>query len=118
MQFMCDAPSFFFTSYGVVAQASMYLTPKWEVFGRFEYGWLDFDIATSTVQRSDLTLLTLGFNHYIDGHDLKWTTDIGIGLSQIEDFWGANSAADYRFDPENTGADPQVVFRTQLQLLF
>lgn len=111
-----DDPFFFLDGYGVVVQAGVYLTPKWEVFGRYEYSWLDFDTAFGSVERSDLGVLTVGANYYIDGHDLKWSTDIGFGVTQIEDFWGANSRAGYRTDAEE--AEPQIVFRTQLQLLF
>lgn len=110
-----DSRSFFFNGFGVQAQASMYLTQKWEVFTRFEYGWIDFDFPATSFVRSDLNLLTIGANYYIDGHDLKWTTDIGLGLSQIEDFWSSNISG-YRSESEDL--DPQVVFRTQLQLLF
>ena len=111
-----DDPIFFFNGYGVVVQAGVYLTPKWEAFGRYEYSWLDFDTSFGPIERSVLGVFTVGTNYYIDGHDMKWSTDIGFGVTQIEDFWGANSQAGYRTDAE--GAEPQIVFRTQLQLLF
>ena len=99
-----------------MVQAGVYLTQKWEVFGRYEYSWLDFDTSFGPIERSDMSVVTIGSNYYIDGHDLKWSTDIGFGLTQIEDFWGVNTLAGYRTDAE--GAEPQIVFRTQLQLLF
>ena len=96
---------------GSILHGGVYLTPKLEFFGQFEYGWWDFDGNSL----ADLTLVTFGANYYIDGHDLKWTTDIGVGISKIETPWAANIAG-YRGEPDD--AEPQVVFRTQLQLVF
>jgi hypothetical protein len=106
-----DSPFRNFNIFGVVVQGGIYVTPKVETFARFEYGWWDFQGNSL----SDLTLLTLGVNYYIDGHDLKWTTDIGFGISKIESSWDA-SIANYREEVDD--AEPQIVFRTQFQLLF
>ena len=57
----------------------------------------------------------MGGNYYFDGHDAKWSADIGFGLSQIESAWDSNIAG-WRSDA--AGSEPQVVIRTQLQLLF
>ena len=97
--------------YGFVVQGSMYVTPKTEIFSRFEFGGLDI----AALQFSKLYLVTFGTNYYLDGHDVKWTTDIGFGISQIEAIWAANFAG-YRNDL--AGAEPQIVLRTQFQLLF
>ncbi len=97
--------------YGLVIQGGAYLTPKFEAFARFEYGIFDF----AALNFGDLSLLTLGGNYYFDGHDAKWSADIGFGLSQIESAWDSNVAG-WRFDA--AGSEPQVVIRMQLQLLF
>jgi hypothetical protein len=96
--------------FGGVIQASAYVAPKAELFARWEYGWLDF-----TTDFSDLHVTTVGVNYYLDGHDLKWTTDIGVGFGPIDSTWDSNIAG-WRQDLE--GSDPQIVFRTQLQLVF
>ncbi len=107
-----DDPSFGpFHVYGVVGQAGVYFTPKFEVFTRFEWG--TFNISAAAF--SDLYLITFGANYYFDGHDIKLTTDIGFGISQIESAWNSDLAG-WRTDAE--GAEPQVVIRTQFQLLF
>ena len=104
----------------MVVQAGTYFTPKLEAFARWEYGW--WDVTGTTAQFHDLNLLTLGAAYYIDGHDLKWTTDIGFGLADVDDSWttGEDDAGfnitGWRRDPDNTW--PQVVFRTQFQLVF
>ena len=114
-----DDPFFLLNAYGIVVQGGVYFTPKLELFARVEYSWLDYNTDfASFFDRSSLTLLTLGANYYIDGHDLKWSTDIGFGLSQIEDVFSTNppSIAGYRTDAD--GVKPQIVFRSQFQLLF
>lgn len=104
---------------GIVAQAAVYVTSKTEVFIRGEYANLD-NSSGGFRDLADLNLVTAGVNYYIDGHDLKWTTDIGFGISQIEDASGATFASDLAgWRSELTGESrPQVVFRTQFQLLF
>ncbi|MHC5002710.1 MAG: hypothetical protein ACYTJ0_06270, partial [Planctomycetota bacterium] len=106
-----DTPALNISIYGFVVQGGYYILPKVEVYGRFEYGWWDFDNNTL----ADLTLFTAGFNYYIDGHDLKWTTDIGFGISKIENAWESDLAG---WRQELDGSEPQIVFRTQFQLLF
>ncbi|MBT8484651.1 MAG: hypothetical protein HKO59_10015 [Phycisphaerales bacterium] len=96
---------------GVTLEGAFYMTPKVEVFARWEYGWWRF----SNFDFSDLHAVTLGVNYYIDGHDLKWTTDIGFGVGKIDQNWEADIAG-WRQDADS--AEPQVVFRTQFQLLF
>jgi len=83
---------------------------------RGEYGQISFDVDPLVIPpQSDLNLVTAGFNYYMDGHDLKWTTDIGFGIYQIEGAW-ASDLAGWRADGD--GVYPQIVFRTQFQLLF
>lgn len=98
---------------GFVVQGGVYMTPKLEFYGRWEYGWWDF----ANADFHDLNALTLGANYYLDGHDVKWTTDIGFGISPIDQNWDS-SIAGWRQDPRGQGAEPQIVFRTQFQLLF
>ncbi|MCP3906083.1 MAG: hypothetical protein GY715_20870 [Planctomycetes bacterium] len=98
------------TVYGGVMQGSVYFAPKLEGFLRFEYGWWSADF-----QAPSLTAFTFGTNYYLDGHDLKWTTDLSVGVSVIESFWDSELAG---FRAGARGSEPQVVFRTQFQLLF
>src|SRR5690606_9902113 len=98
---------------GVVVQAGVYVTTKWEVFVRAEYGqfWGD---SGSPFDFPDLNLVTFGANYYIEGHDLKWTNDISIGISDVSIVF-ASDIAGFRAAPVD--AD-QVVFLSQFQLLF
>ncbi len=99
------------TVYGLVAQAGAYITPKFELFTRAEYGLFDIEFANF----ANLYLITFGGNYYFDGHDLKFSADIGLGISQVASDWDSDLAG-WRTD--GRGADPQVVIRTQFQLLF
>ncbi len=60
-------------------------------------------------------MLTLGANYYFDGQDVKFSADIGFGINPVETAWDSDIAG-WRIDPP--GSEPQVVIRTQLQLLF
>lgn len=108
-----DVPNFNLSVYGLVVQAGVYVTPKVEVFSRFEYGYWDIDEDTASF--SVLSVLTVGANYYLDGHDVKWTTDIGFGIDRVDTNFDSDIAG-FRNDPVE--AEPQVVFRTQFQLLF
>jgi hypothetical protein len=106
-----DHPTFdIFNVYGVVLQGGTYFTEKLEGFARLEYGHISSDFVFD-----DIWALTLGGNYYFDGQDLKLSADIGVGLTQINVAWDSDIAG-WRSDAP--GAEPQVVFRTQLQLLF
>jgi hypothetical protein len=99
---------------GLVGQAGVYVAPKWEVFVRGEYLQLEVTASTQQFNFPDLGIITGGVNYYIEGHDVKWTTDIGISLTEVSAIF-ASDVTGWRADTANEG---EVVFRTQLQLLF
>jgi hypothetical protein len=91
--------------------------PKVELFGRYEFAMIDgFNetaIGNAALRNPDpLNLLTAGVNWYIDGQDLKWTTDLGWAITEVHP-WFADINAGWR----PSGSD-EIVFRTQLQLMF
>lgn len=103
-----------FNFYGLVLQGGYYITPKWEVFARGEWGIADS--KEDLLQNSnDLAIVTFGTNYYFDGHGAKWTTDIGFALNEISGEWDFDITG-YRI--QGTDSKPQIVFRTQFQLLF
>ena len=100
-------------------QGAVYLMPKVELFGRYEFayvtGYDSAEVAATNDQLTDLNsmnLLTAGVNWYIDGQDLKWTTDLGWSISDFHP-WFADINAGWRPSRAN-----EIVFRTQLQLMF
>ena len=94
---------------GFVVQGGLFFNDDWEGFLRYEWG--DYD----TVGVEDLSLLTIGVNRYWAKHGLKWSTDVGFGLNEVASEWSTSSAG---WQADATDKDGQIVFRTQLQLLF
>ncbi len=99
-------------TWGIVVQGGAFFSSKFEAFGRFEFGNLDFDFFLPI---TDLMLFTVGGNYYFDGHDVKLTADIGVGINIVDFGWDSDLAG-WRLD--STGAEPQVVSRIQFQMLF
>jgi len=109
-------------AYGIVVQPAIYFLPKWEWFTRYEYGYIDMQnsgsiqLANSSLAelgfQTPYSVITTGVNWYIDGQDLKWTTDIGFTTGDVGWAW-QNLPAGWRV----SGTD-QFVMRTQLQLAF
>lgn len=121
--FYIDQPTRNINVYGVVGQGGFYVTPKIELFARYEFGKFSTNATDVPDEfKMPLHLLTAGFTYYIDGHDVKWTTDIGIGLKRVERGWtrlpnpGQASITGWR--QEGRRGPHQILFRTQFQLLF
>lgn len=95
--------------YAFVVQGGVFLGDDWEGFLRYEYG--DFD----TTGVEDLSVITLGVNRYWAKHNLKWTTDLGFGLNEVAGSWASTSSG---WQTDALDQDGQIVFRTQMQLLF
>jgi len=94
--------------FGAVVQGGVFITDKTELFGQYQWGDTDGDF-------DDLSVVTVGVNHFIEGHDLKLTFDVGYGFNPVEGAWASGGAGWRKDEPEQDG---QVVARTQLQLLF
>ncbi len=95
--------------FGIVVQGGFFVTDDWELFGRYE--WYDFDAPGI----ADLSVVTVGVNRYFAKHALKWSTDVGYGINEVDPVFASTSAG-WRGDA--AGADGQIVVRSQLQLLF
>jgi hypothetical protein len=96
---------------------SVYVMPKVEMFGRYEFAYIagvndSAVVNPALVDPDPLNLFTLGVNWYLDGQDLKWTTDLGWSITDLSP-WYADVNAGWRPSRAN-----EIVFRTQLQLMF
>ena len=110
-------------AYGFTFQPAMYVDPKVEVFSRYEYAnWSASDsevLTTKSVslpglsQQGPLSILTVGVNWYLDGQDLKWTTDVGTTIGSPVGGSYIDTASGWR-----GSAEGEMVFRTRLQLIF
>ncbi len=109
---------------GWVIQGGIYLTPKWEVFARYEGGYADIRDSDTNDRfpTNDLSILTVGVNNYIDGQDVRWTIDCGVSFAEVSPYWAnnqsyVNAPTGWLSDDAGSGK-PQVLLRTQFQLLF
>jgi hypothetical protein len=115
-------------SYGVVVQGGYFITDAIELFARWE--WMstadgdnnaatDFVYANSANNAFVNNIGTIGGNWYIS-KNVKFTTDFGVSWNPVvfqQGLFGQNIAgADYRTEGSSGGG--QLVFRSQLQLLF
>ncbi len=108
---------------GVLIRGGVFVTDDLEIYGQYE--WADSDIAGL----SDLSVVTVGVTKYWAKHQLKWQTDVGIGLDAVMAGaainggsmapWltaGGLNGAGWRADA--AGMNNQITVRTQIQLLF
>jgi len=94
---------------GFFLRGGWFFTEEWELYGLYE--WADLDTAGI----DELSVITVGVARYWNKHNLKWQTDIGFGLNEINASF-ANDGAGWRAD--SAGEDGQIVFRSQFQLVF
>ena len=109
--------------WGIVLGGGWYWTEDWELFGRYE--WSDRGALGTAGNPDNINILTFGVNKYFAGHNAKWTTDIGIGLTTLDGLAGTSTGAaiapvtGWRQDNAGTtNDDGQILIRTQLQILF
>ena len=106
---------------GLIVQGSVYLSEKWEVYGRYQF----LDPLTSPQTRvpsqidsvpatfSSLNALSVGANWYLDGQDLRWTFELGYAFNQV-----TSTAATPGTGFRPTVSGYEFVLMTQLQLQF
>jgi hypothetical protein len=94
-------------AWGFLLQGGYMFMETWEGFGRFEY--IEPDSAATT----EASIVTAGVTKYFEGHNAKWTTDVGFALDEIAATAGVTG---WRLD--TPGSDGQFVVRTQLQIAF
>lgn len=111
---------------GVIGQASMYVTPKWEIYGRYQYidpittpelGRLrepDGTVISPRPSFSPLSIFTVGANWYLDGQDLRWGFQIGYSINEITEISATNNNG---FRPLGDATNEFVIL-TQFQMQF
>ena len=95
--------------FGYVFQGSIYTNAMTEVFMRMEGGG-----PKQELYGDDIQILTSGVNWYLDGQNLKITTDFGWSFAKISRQM-RNQMVGWR---GSEGLEGEWLFRTQLQLLF
>jgi len=116
--------------YGAVVQGGWYIAPKVELFARYEFGYFDkAGDAFIPFESKSMHLVTAGVNWYLNGHDVKFTTDLGVNLNRAGANWMGLTSQGGLFDygppvditgwrHMRPGENTQVVLRAQLQLMF
>jgi hypothetical protein len=94
--------------HGVAAVAGLYVTDELEPFARYEWG------TTSDEGHPDLNLVTAGFNWYLAGHALKFTTDFTVAFDGVGPAFNRSSDG-LLATPDG---DERYIFRAQVQVLF
>ena len=105
-------------AYGFTLQPAIYIDPKFEIFSRYEYAnWTSSNASNFRGgpwdQAGPLSIVTVGLNWYLDGQDLKWTTDVGTTIGSPVGGSYIDTASGWR-----GSAEGEMVFRTRLQLIF
>ena len=104
---------------GFFVRGGFFITEEWELYGQYE--WADLDITGL----EELSVVTVGVTRYWAKHNLKWQTDVGFALNEINSVTNpvtgssvsfANDGAGWRTDSADN--DGQIVIRSQLQLVF
>ena len=93
-----------------VVQGSTYITNQSEIFTRWESG----GPKNEDLGGDKLQILTVGMNHYLDGQDMKITADLGFSFGEVSLLMD-NPETGWVADSERRN---QMIFRTQLQLMF
>jgi hypothetical protein len=96
-------------AFGFLAQGGYYLSEDFEIFARYEY----IDLDTDLLATDDFNIITVGFNKYWSGHQVKWTTDFGFAADALP---AASTDRGWREDQNDE--DGQWNIRSQLQLMF
>lgn len=94
--------------WGMTLGSGYYITERVEPFARLELG------TTSGPMHPDLAIFTTGFNWYILGQALKFSTDFSVAFN------GIGPAFDRAADGfiETPDGDHRYVWRAQIQMLF
>jgi len=93
-----------------VIQGGYFINDNTELFARYETA--DSDNATA-----DLEVMTVGFNKYYHGQNVRWASDLGYSYNNMNATWTLDNAwANWQND--SAGNDGQMLIRTQLQLMF
>jgi hypothetical protein len=105
-----------FDDYGLMAQAGVFLTDQFELFGRWDGVFVDEDRGAGV---DDFHTATAGFNYYIvpESHAAKFTFNVMYYFDAVNNTGGVVSpSAGYNLLADSE--DGQIGVTAQLQLLF
>lgn len=104
-----------FDDFAVIAQAGFRIAETWEPFARYEVFFFDSDRGLSEDTHH---FVTVGVNHYIAGHAIKWTADAVIAIDDTTDLVSLGILRDTGVGLLGDSEGTEVVVRLQFQVLF
>jgi hypothetical protein len=111
-------------------QGGVFLTKELELAARYEGIWVTNGIRNATtpnaLNNQTLNIVTVGGTLYFNRNQLKLTTDVGYAFNAVQFssglFGEGISGADWRptlnAATAGGGGSGEIVFRSQMQLLF
>jgi len=114
-------------NFGALVQANVFLTPQWELFGRFDIIWLDSSITGAAGPfgaipgaDEDLYFLTAGVNYYFipESHAAKFTGDVIYSFSNNLVGLAAGALPNAITGAQGDITDGEILLRLQMQLVF
>jgi hypothetical protein len=101
------------TDWGFIVQGGFFVSPDWELFGRYDVVVPDDDRSTG----DNFSTVTLGVNHYFvpESHAAKFSADVLLFLDQQSDSIAGSSTLTGLLPSD---ADSQWAVRLQMQLVF
>ncbi len=127
-------------AWGALIQGGFMVADDFQIFARYEFGDIEGynqgnavyanSTGTPPVARNNNghrtghdSTLTIGFNNWLVGKNVKWTTDFGYAFSTLNNGGRQAPHADYTssgngWRADNSGETGQWLVRSQLQLLF
>lgn len=117
--------------FGVTAQVGWRFAENTEVFGKWDWVYLDKDHGTTDIKKNN-NFLTFGVNQYLAGNAAKFTVDCIFGLNQTASGTGGNghmseetmpNGSSFATFTQNGGLQPtdkgaSFTIRAQFQLMF
>ena len=122
-------------AWGVVVQGGVMVDDDTQLFARYEVGDIEGynqgnaryangpSLSNNGQRTGHDSTLTVGFNNWFAGKNVKWTTDFGYAFSTLNNDGTEAPHADYvssgnGWRDDNAGESGQWLIRSQLQLLF
>ena len=122
-------------AWGAVVQGGVMVADDFQLFARYEVGDIEGynqgnagyanggGLNNNGQRTGHDSTLTVGFNNWLAGKTVKWTTDLGYAFSTLNDGGTQAPHADYvssgnGWRDDNAGESGQWLIRSQLQLLF
>lgn len=113
-------------NFGAMIQANVFLTPQWELFGRFDAIWADSNLTSAAFfgplpgADNDFYFLTGGVNYYFipESHAAKFTGDVVYSFNDTTLGLATGALPQAITGFQGDVSDGEILLRLQMQLVF